>query len=207
MSSTDNNPSINPADNYSLVGTLQFAFNKMLQSVNGMLPAQIISYDRATNRAEVQILITILTTNGSQVPRPTVASVPVLLMGGGNYFLSFPLKVGDYGWIFASDRDISLFLQSYSQSPPNTVRVKNFSDGLFIPDVMTGYTINSEDDNNFVIQSLDGTTKIAVGDDAITIESGTLININAPSISMDLGLATNILNVNGSIVATGTITP
>ena len=72
---------------------------------------------------------------------------------------------------------------------------------------MTGYTINSEDDNNFIIQSLDGTTKIAVGDDAITIESGTLININAPSISMDLGLATNILNVNGSIVATGTITP
>ena len=113
---SNNNPSIDPADNDSLVGSITFAFKKLLQQVNGMLPAQVIAYDRTTNRVQVQILITILTTDGSQVPRPQVASLPVLIMGGGGFTISFPIKEGDFGWVLANDRDISLFLQNYSQT-------------------------------------------------------------------------------------------
>jgi len=215
----NNNPSIDPANNGSLAGSIKFAFNKLTQQKDGMLPAKVIEYDREENRVQVQLLITLITTDGSQVPRPQIASLPVILLGGGGYFLGFPLAPGDLGWVMANDRDISIFLQSYAQSPPNTERVKSFSDGIFIPDIMTGYTIDGVDDNNFIIQNKAGTEKITIGAAGIKVQSAVEVKVTAPlvtvdastvsiaspAISINMTLPTNIIQLNGSILATGTI--
>lgn len=183
----NNKPSLNPADNGSLAGTIQLAFNKLLQNINGMLPAQVIKYDRDTNRVQVQLLITMITTDGSLIPRSQIASIPVLLLGGGGYFLSFPIQTGDLGWVLANDRDISLFLQSYSQAAPNTYRKFSFSDGLFIPDIMKGYTLNEEDSEHAVLQNLDGSVRLSLWPDKIKVTGNFM--------------------VDGDITATGDITP
>lgn len=202
---SNNNPDIDPANNDTLAGTLQFAFYKLLQGVNGMLPAQVIAYDRTKNRVQVQLLIAVVGTDGSQISRPQIASIPVLLLGGGNFFLSFNLNPGDLGWVIANDRDISLFLQTYSEAAPNTGRIKNFSDGVFIPSVMTGYTIASEDSENVVLQNLDGTVKITLGTGMINISAPlvTIEGYNPVSITPSGGT----LAVIGDITATGSITP
>lgn len=160
---SNNNPSLNPANNGTLAGTLQFSIQKILQGIDGMLPAKVISYDREANRVQAQILITLVTTDGSQVPRPQIASLPVLILGAGNFSVSFPLKAGDLGWIMANDRDISAFLQSYSESAPNTLRIKNFSDGVFVPDIMKSYNISSANEDYMIIQSNDGLMSIELG--------------------------------------------
>lgn len=205
MSSSGNPPDIDPANNDSLSGLMRFAFYKLLQGVNGMLPAKVIAYDRTTNRVQVQLLIAVVTTNGAQISRPQIASLPVLVLGGGGFMLSFNLNPGDLGWVIANDRDISLFLQTYHQSAPNTGRIKNFADGLFVPDIMTGYTINSEDASNAVLQSTDGTVKISLGTGKITI-SAPLVeidNYNPTTITP----AGGIFQIVGAIQATGSITP
>lgn len=202
-----NNPSINPADNGSLAGTLQFAFKKLMQSIDNMLPAKIIDYDRDENRASVEVLISRITTSNTLVARPQIDSIPVLVLGGGGVCLSFPLNTGDLGWIMANDRDISLFLQNYNQAAPNTNRVKSFSDAIFIPDVMTGYDIDDEDSENMVIQTLDGNTKISLGDDSIKLQSGNVnINVTNTGITIDNGGTEAIIEVTGGINATGIIT-
>lgn len=202
-----NLPSINPADNGSLAGTLQFAFGKLMQSgVEGMLPAKVIAYDRTTNRVQVQILIAIVGTDGTQTPRQQVASIPVLQFGGGGYLLNFPLNPGNLGWIAANDRDISLFLQSYTDTPPNSGRMFSFSDGLFIPDVMTGYTISAGDAGNAVLQNLDGTVKISLTPTGVVITGGMTI-VGGMSGSGGSLTFTGNLNVVGNITATGDITP
>lgn len=203
---SNDNPSINPANNGSLAGTLQFVFDKILQKTDGMLPARVIKYNRTTNRVQVQLLINLITTSGTQVSRSQIASLPVLLLGGGGFFLSFPLQPGSLGWVMANDRDISLFLQSLTQSPPNTSRVKSFSDGVFIPDVMAGYTISSDEDDNFVIQNTDGSVKISFGNDNINIVSDTKVNINCPLVTVN-PTSPGLFAVNGNITASGTITP
>jgi hypothetical protein len=222
MGASRNNPSLDPADNGSLSGTISFVFSKLMQQTNGMLPAQVIAYDRTKNRVQVSILITMLTTDGTIVPRSQIASIPVLVLGGGGYFLSFPLNPGDLGWIAANDRDISLFLQSYSQSPPNTTRMFDFSDGLFIPDIMKGYTINTEDAANAVLSNLDGSVRIALWPTMVKITSPT-VEING-QLAVDGGITitgvgstpinltgnvalTGTLTVTGDITATGSITP
>lgn len=174
MSSTTHKPSIDPADEGDLLGSLRHILGKELQNLDGMLPAKVIAYDRTKNRATVQPLIMLLTTSNTTVARATLASVPVYQLGGGGFILNFNLKPGDLGWIKANDRDISLFLQSYASSAPNTIRKHSFSDAVFYPDVMKGYTIAGEDAENAVLQNLDGSVKIAL--------SAAGVKITAPSI-------------------------
>lgn len=184
-------PSIDPASKGDLTGTVRFILTKFLQGVDDMLPARIVAYDRATNRAQVQPLISIVTTTNQRVEKAQIASVPVLQLGGGGFVLSFPLNAGDLGWIKANDRDISLFLQSKSSAPPNTQRKHSFEDALFIPDTMLRQvTIDPEDEEAVTLQSLDGSIKIALHSDSISIKS--------PMINMD-----STLNVSGDVIASG----
>lgn len=208
--------SLDPAINDTLAGSIAFAYKKMMQNTDGMLPAKVISYDRTSNRASIQILITRLTTNGTLITRAIVASVPVLLLGGGGYFLSFPLVAGSLGWLAANDRDISNFLAEYEEVAPATVRIKSFNDGLFIPDQMTGYTIAPEDSGNLVIQSADGTIKIALTPLGVVITGGVTVTGGISVTGSGMGntitltgnlLLTGHLQVIGNIDATGTITP
>lgn len=165
-------PSIDPADAEDFTGMFRHVVNKMLQNTDDMLPAKVLSYDRASNRATVQPLIMVVTTDDITIQRPAVSSIPVLQYGGGGFMVSAPVKAGDFGWIKANDRDISLFLQGGDHSAPNTFRKKSFSDAMFIPDAMKGYTISGEDTDNLVLQTLDGNSKISVGTSSITLKLG-----------------------------------
>lgn len=194
---SNNRPSIDPADNGSLAGTFRFILKKFMQNVDGMLPAQVTAYDRETNRATVQILIQVVGTDGTVVSRPLIASVPVLVLGSGGFMVNFPINAGDYGWIHASDRDISIFLQGYTESQPNTERVKSFSDGMFIPDVMRDYTINAEDDDRMVISSVDGLTRIALGDGVIKATVSDTLGTTFSTFEMTPGALDMIVSVLG----------
>ncbi len=168
-------PSINPANTDSMIGVLRHVTEKFAQGLDDMLPARVVSYDRAKNRAQVLPLVRLVTTEGQVVGRAEVASVPVLQMGGGGYVLHFPIKPGDLGWIKANDRDISLFMQSFAESSPNTRRKHSFEDGLFIPNILTGHVIAAEDQDHAVLQSLDGSVRIALWPGQVKITAPKLV--------------------------------
>ncbi len=174
-------PSMNPADKGSLIGSLKFMMWKQLQNTDDMLPAKVISYDRATNRAMVQPLIAVVTTLSERIDRAQIASVPVLQLGGGGFVLSFPIIPGDIGWIKSNDRDISNFKRSLTNTTPNTQRQHSFEDSIFIPDsMMRQVVINDDDADSVVIQSIDGTQRVAISATQVTITSDTLVKIDSP---------------------------
>jgi phage baseplate assembly protein gpV len=189
--SKGNNPNINPADNDTLAGVISFAFSQLMRNVDGMLPARVLAYDRTANRVQVELMIAMVSTSGTQVSRAQIANIPVINFGGGGYILNFPLTAGDLGFVLANDRDISLFLQNYSESPPNTYRVKSFSDGVFIPSVLANYTTTGQD-GNAVLQNLDGTVRISL--------SPTAITLTAPNQEIE------VKSTGTTITSTGTIT-
>lgn len=199
------NPSIDPANENTLAGILQFAFGKFLNNVDSMLPAKVIAYDRTKNRVQVQILIMLVATDGTTISRAQIASLPVLVLGGGGFLMNFNLNPGDLGWVIANDRDISSFLQTYSESSPNTVRKHSFADGLFVPDVMTNYTIASEDANNMVIQNLDGSVKISLGTGKIKI-AAPIIELSGDVVIDNTMEVAGTLTANGQLVANAGIT-
>ena len=174
-------PDSNPANSGGLSGVFKEILGKFLQSVDDCLPATVVSYDREANMATVRPLVAVLTTEGATVPRASVASVPVLAIGGGNFVVNFPLKAGDLGWLKASDRDISLFKQGLAEAKPNTVRKHSFEDGMFIPDIYSKYELKAEDkEDNMVIQSLDGKIRVSLWPDRVKVYAGdeTWIEVN-----------------------------
>lgn len=148
--------------NQGLIGAFRVAFDAVLQEFHTMLPARVVAYSRASNRAQVQPLISIVTTTGETQVRAQIMRVPVLQFAGGGMMMSFNLVPGDLGWIKANDRDISIFNQNYDLAQPNTKRLHSFEDAMFVPDVMTGYTIAAEDQENAVFQTKDGSVCIAL---------------------------------------------
>ncbi|MCD1124803.1 hypothetical protein LPW36_01930 [Jinshanibacter sp. LJY008] len=167
-------PSRDPANDGSMVGMLQQVFDKLLQKIDDMLPAVVMSYDRDSNMATVHPLVSVVTTEGEPVSRAQLTSVPAMQFGGGGFVLNFPLKAGDLGWIKANDRDISLYLQSFGESMPNTKRKHSFEDGVFIPNVLRDFIINAEDKENAVLQSLDGSVRISLFPDKIKLTAATV---------------------------------
>lgn len=203
-----NQQDISPPNNESLAGTLKFSFQKMMKGLNTVMPAKVIAYDRNANRASVQVQINAVSTNYQQVPAPQIASVPVLLLGGGGFMISFPLQPGDLGWLIATDRDISLFLQNYQAAAPGVFLIRNFASSLFVPDLMTNYSVSEEDANNLVIQNRDASVKISLGSDQITIQAPTVNIIGQEESTINYITPTGgTLYVQGNIAAEGSITP
>lgn len=187
-------PSKPPESDASLGAALREIFKKQMQAVDGMLPATVVSYDRASNTAVIQPSIDMTTTGGITVRRATFARIPVLALGGGGFCVSFPLQAGDTGWIEASDRDISLWQQATGarNTPANTERLHSFSDGRFIPDVLGKFTVPAGRDGDMVIQSLDGSVHVALSSDTVRVraptvrvDADTLIRMEAPTISFN----------------------
>lgn len=168
------------SDKKTLAAAMQavLRFNDLKFEV--LLPAVVLLFDRARNVATVQPLITWVDVNDNARPRARYTEIPVMSSGGGGFHISFPLKAGDLGWIYASDRDLGIFRATLQQSKPNTGRCHRFEDGMFIPDVFRKYVINGEDTNAMVIQSVDGATRVSIRPDNIKM-TASLVTIDAPT--------------------------
>lgn len=175
-------PSRNPTDDNSAVGMFAVVLEKFLQQVDDMLPATVIAYNRATNRAQVQPLISMVTTLDETIKRAQVASIPVMQFGGGGFVLSFPLSPGDLGWIKANDRDISFFKKALNFAIPNTRRKHSFEDAVFISDTMLkAVVIAAEDTGNAVLQNLAGTVRIALWPSQLKITTPSMAVGDTPN--------------------------
>lgn len=203
---TDNaNPSQNPADTGTLGGVMRWAFKKLMQSTDGMLPATVIAADAKREYATVQPLIQVLATDNTLTPRAQIAKVPIFTMGAGNMVMSFPIRAGDLGWIKASDRDISLYLQTNKTAGPNTNRLHSFEDGLFIPDKARQWVLSDDDTDNAVWQLLDGSAKITLGPGSVKLLHPALVDVVAPQVDMS-GNLTVEGNVSAGNGASGSFT-
>jgi len=206
------NRSLNADTN--MPGVLDLAIREALMDNDDMLPAKIISWDKDKNRAQIEILYLVTMTDGSVHQLGAPAEVPTFVLGGGNFILVWPLKPGDLGWIKATDRDVSLFLQSYKAENGATTRLHCFEDGVFIPDAMKGFVM--ADSNAACLQTLDGKTSVALKADSLTLTVGStilkitdgLIESNKPIKAPQIGNGTvNLIGHNHSNPEGGNVGP
>src|SRR5688572_13907641 len=104
MSLQNQKPNSDSANEGSLSGGLNAMLRSFfLNEFEGMLPATVVSYDDATNRAVIKPVVMVGTTDGGKVSRAQVPNIPVFRFGGGGFFMRFPIKPGDLGWLKAND--------------------------------------------------------------------------------------------------------
>ena len=185
-------PSYNPADN-SDVGLSEFQQNKFFLRLEKIAPAEVVSYNRITNRATIQILNMSLYSNGTKLNKKAVPDVPVYMAAAGGFVFSFPLKQGDKGWLVTTDCDISVFKKLLTTFVPATLKRHCYESSFFLPDYIKGLNISADDDGAVLITAEDGLTKISIKNGQITqTAANNIINGN--------------LQINGAVTATDTIT-
>ncbi len=194
MSEVHDIPGFNPADIGNLDGLLNYFEDQLNMNLECCLPAIVESYDRSTNSAVVQPAISAVASSGQKISRDRLFGIPVLTLSGGGFFISFPVKKGDTGWLVASDRDISIFKQNLEETAPNTYHKHKFVDSVFVPDKIKNFTIAEADNDGLVISSLGGDNKIVL--------TGRNQNASAENINQTAANSVNIsaaaVNVSGN---------
>ena len=159
-----------------LGASLAGALRQALMQVEGMLPAVVIAVDRAAGRCTVKPMVMAGTVSGQKVARPQVAGVPIMCLGAGGIYASYPVKAGDLGFLFAGDRDASLFYQSNGgEDWPNTERLHSFSDGGFLPLRLFDFSIaGGVLADGFCLQTESGQTFVTVKEGEIQLQATTI---------------------------------
>lgn len=198
-----NKPNADSANTNSLPGELEaYITGWVRDNLDDMLPAVVVSYDPGKNRAIIQPLVMIGTTDNSKISRARIENIPVFRYGAGGFFQRFPVKAGDFGWIKACDRDISLVLQrGGGEDWPNTKRRHNFSDAMFYPDTIKDWAVAGADLDAMTLQSLDGNSVVSIAQDAIELRVGSqVLRLDAS------GLTHNGINIGDTHTHTGSPT-
>ena len=171
-------------DDSSLAATIKFALHNFSMTQESCLPAVVVSYDHVKNLAVVRplIMMTLRTAVGGVETRKrqSIPDVPVLSLGAGKFHIHFPVSEGDLGWLVASDRDISGFMESLKDNPATTQRFHSLADGIFIPDMFRNYSLQQEDVGAMVIQSTDGNTRVSIRSDNIKVTTTSNVTLDCP---------------------------
>ena len=187
-------PNLDKANDGDFAGVMTDVLQNFLRGVDDMIPAKVVSYDDATNRAVIKPLVMLGTTDGQKISRAQLSNIPVFRFGGGGFFIRFPVKPGDFGWLKATDRDMSLIMQRGGlEDWPNTLRQHSFSDGMFFPDTLKSWVIDGANADALVIQSIDGSVCVSLHSGEVKIESA------------DIEMVGNV-QVTGNVAVTGTMT-
>jgi protein gp138 len=116
---------------------LRAAVDAGLEEVWGAAPGTVLSYDPATQSADVEVGVrrAVPSDRGAPVVEraPVVANVPVAFPGGGGFFVSFPLGVGDRVLLVFADRSIDRYRQTGTSADPGDRRALGPAGAIAVP--------------------------------------------------------------------------
>lgn len=177
-----------------------------------MIPANVVSYDRAKNIVTVQPAINRVNTANESIKRALLI-LPVFNPAGMGVGINFPLQKGDTGWVIACDRNAETFIETLEQSDPHTLDAHRYAFGFFIPDKIHGFVINPEDDGALVIETLDGKTRISIKDGQVTIASTENVKVSSKTATVSVSDSATVscpettwtgnITVDGDVIAKG----
>lgn len=131
---------------------------------------------------------------------PVLLDVPVIIMGGGGFSLTFPISLGDECLILFNDRDIDNWFQGNSSQSPASARLHSFSDGIALVGLNSSPNVYSNYDTTHAIMKSASGAELGIGETLIRIaNNGTTLN----TLLQDLIAAISGLSIDLSGVTAG----
>jgi hypothetical protein len=125
---------------------------------------------------------------------PLVLDCPVIVLGGGNGSLSFPIQPGDTCLILFNDRDISSWFSGGQVTSPATPRLHSFSDGIALVGLRSLQNVISDYDATHTVLRK-GSTKISL-DSKVKIENAMITLLQVINGLIDLIAAATVSGVH-----------
>lgn len=123
----------------SLETLLKNAIRSEIARVHTQVPARVISYDRSSQTAEIQLVVSQSYLDPEAGERvfykpPPIVNVPVIFPA----ILTWPLKKDDPGWVQFAERSIVDYLETGRDVEPKDSRRFDLTDAVFYPTYMRG---------------------------------------------------------------------
>lgn len=163
------------------------------KDLHTMLPGIIQSFDAAKQTAVVQPAIKRIFTELGPVNLPLCVDVPVAFPGGGDFFLTFPVKAGDECILMFSERAIDNWYDKGGVQLPSEYRIHDLSDGVAI------VGLNSQPKKLAALQTTGAELRTRDRATYLRLEAGTIY------IKGNLNIQGN-LDITGDTNQTGTVT-
>ena len=180
----------------SIAEVLRFAITQWAKlNIHTALPGIITYYDDEARRADVNIAIRTVMTDGTETERAPVFNVPVLFPSGGGYTMTFPLLAGDAVLLVFNERSLETWKQTYGMATPSLRHVMNEADAVAIAGF--GPLSVTPASSGAAMQSVDGSQYISLNQSGVDIVHSGNVNIEADSIR----LQSSTLTHNGSDIS------
>lgn len=116
---------------------LREVIESRLTDVHTSIPGRVVSYDAATQTADIEIVIQRAeqAASGAIVHEtyPVIPNVPVGWPSGGGYSFQFPLSPGDGVWLVFSEASIATWRETGEVSPPGDLDRHDLSYPIALP--------------------------------------------------------------------------
>lgn len=116
---------------------LREVIESRLTDVHTSIPGRVVSYDAATQTADIEIVIQRAeqASSGAIVHEtyPVIPNVPVGWPSGGGYSFQFPLSPGDGVWLVFSEASIATWRETGDVSPPGDLDRFDLSYPIALP--------------------------------------------------------------------------
>lgn len=109
------------------VRTVTIGVVKGVTNTGGIIPAGTV---------DVQCLVNMVDGRGNATPHISVYKLPYLRVQSGTSAIIMDPAVGDIGIMLICDRDVSSVEASQAAAPPPSMRMFNFSDGLYLGGIL-----------------------------------------------------------------------
>lgn len=132
------------------------------------------------------------------VDYPLLLDCPVVILGGGDCTLTFPIEAGDECLVLFNDRDIDNWFKSGATGPVASNRLHSMSDGIALVGIRSlRRSLPDYDTVRAILQN--GTTQVGVGPDKVLITNGTTLN----TLLQNLITAVKAITVSTTVTWTG----
>jgi hypothetical protein len=175
-----------------LTEALNQVIEQRLSEINTNMPAVIVSYDAARNRAVVRPSLPKRLADNEPLGPPQVIEVPVVwpASGAGSAALTMPLKPGDGVMLAVQQRSMENWL-SGNNTAPDDPRQFDLSDCVAIAGLSHNHTVAHDEDVVLKFNKTEVRIKpddtIVVGNDkgGITIDAAGRMTLKAETIAIE----------------------
>lgn len=177
----------------------ELSFWKNALRLNTCIPAIIDEFDVSTQRVSATPAIKAKCTNLDgevyYIDYPKITNIPISIQKGAGLSITYPFTKGNLCTLIFSQRSIdNLLLDGTKIAEPfigdnpytSTLRCMDMTDALCFPGILTNNTKISNYNNSAIeIRSDDGTTKISVSQNDLTlVQGGASITLNGGNVEI-----------------------
>jgi len=179
----------------NLTDVLDAAIRNRFAELQTAMPAQVVSYDFRTQKAQVKPTINRRFADGKVQSYPAINNVPVIFPRSGGASMTFPVKPGDTVLLIFASRSIDGWTNQGGTVDQSDNRMHSINDAIAIPGLIPFSTRSMAKNNEDVL--------IKYKSAEIEIKQDSQINMKSP---VKVYVDTPELRCTGDIYAEGDIT-